>query len=91
MPSTRSLKMDGLLKLLGYVLVPIVLHIVSVQCQTSEFPQFISPSRVKLSNNRGYRDVLIAIGEAVPEDPMLIEKIKTVFTDFSSFLYQATK
>ncbi|CAH1799912.1 unnamed protein product [Owenia fusiformis] len=38
-----------------------------------------------------YRQTLIAIGDGVQEDPALIERIKTVFTDASALLYQVTR
>ena len=45
---------------------------------------------IKIQNN-GYKDVLIAIGDKVPEDSSLIDKIKEVFTDASALLYTATR
>ena len=47
-------------------------------------------SLVTLQDN-GYRNMVIAINERVPEDPNLIERIKMIFTDASRFLYKATK
>ena len=39
----------------------------------------------------GYRNLLIAISDRVPDTPELIDRIKTVFTETSRFMYQATK
>lgn len=47
-------------------------------------------SKIRLVNG-GYERVVIAIGEDVPEDLELIERIKTVFTEVSAFMYSATK
>ena len=41
--------------------------------------------------NNGYRDILIAIADDVPEDPELIERIQYVFTEASAFLYKITR
>ena len=38
-----------------------------------------------------YRQMLIAISEAVPENPDLVTRIQEVFTAASARLYQATK
>ncbi|XP_064595933.1 calcium-activated chloride channel regulator 1-like [Liolophura sinensis] len=45
---------------------------------------------VKLEYN-GYRHILIAIGDNVPEDPDLLDRIQYVFTKASAFLYEITK
>ncbi|XP_070557749.1 calcium-activated chloride channel regulator 1-like [Ptychodera flava] len=45
---------------------------------------------IYFSNNE-YTGLLVAIHESIPEDPYLIERIKTVFTDASSSLYGATE
>ena len=45
---------------------------------------------IYLMNNE-YKQVLIAIGPQVPENPALIQKLKDVFTKASAFLYQATR
>ena len=47
-------------------------------------------SLVTLQDN-GYRNLVIAINERVPEDPNLLERIQMIFTDASRFLYKATK
>lgn len=41
--------------------------------------------------NNGYRQILLAISDNVPEDSALLERIKEVFTKASAFLYQITK
>ncbi|XP_062523873.1 calcium-activated chloride channel regulator 1-like [Corticium candelabrum] len=46
--------------------------------------------RVTLTTN-GYEGLVIAIGENVAEDFSLIEHIKSVMTNASSYLYTATK
>ena len=45
---------------------------------------------ITITNNE-YKQMLIAISENVPEDPQLITRIREVFTDASSLLYQVTK
>ncbi|XP_077990541.1 calcium-activated chloride channel regulator 1-like [Glandiceps talaboti] len=40
--------------------------------------------------DNGYETVLVAIHEAIPEDPLLIERIKDIFTSASYHLHQAT-
>ncbi|XP_002730442.1 calcium-activated chloride channel regulator 1-like [Saccoglossus kowalevskii] len=45
---------------------------------------------VYLENN-GYGTVLVAIHESIEEDPLLIERIKEIFTSASSHLHVATK
>ncbi|OCT82887.1 calcium-activated chloride channel regulator 1 [Xenopus laevis] len=47
-------------------------------------------SLVQLKNN-GYEDIIIAVNPQVPEDGKIIEKIKEMLTDASSYLFQATK
>ncbi|XP_070557748.1 calcium-activated chloride channel regulator 4-like [Ptychodera flava] len=42
-------------------------------------------------NNNEYGGLLVAIHDSIPEDPYLIERIKTVFTDASRYLYNATE
>ena len=41
--------------------------------------------------DNGYRDVLIAVGEGVPEDDRLIDSIMEVFTEASDLLYKVTR
>ena len=41
--------------------------------------------------NNGYRQILVAIGEDVPETKGLVERIKEVFTRTSAMLHQATR
>jgi calcium-activated chloride channel regulator 4 len=56
----------------------------------------ISPSEgcgrgsINISNNQ-YKGILIAIGENVPENQTLIDRIRDVFTEASEFLHTATK
>ncbi|XP_002731080.1 calcium-activated chloride channel regulator 4A-like [Saccoglossus kowalevskii] len=45
---------------------------------------------VSLEDN-GYRDVLVAIHESIEEDPLLITRIKEIFTSASSHLHLATE
>ena len=45
---------------------------------------------IKIQNN-GYRGILIAISERVPEDELLIYKLKQAFVEASSLLYTATR
>ncbi|XP_002731079.1 calcium-activated chloride channel regulator 1-like [Saccoglossus kowalevskii] len=45
---------------------------------------------VSLENN-GYRTVLVAIHESIKEDPLLITRIKEIFTSASSHLHRATE
>ncbi|KAM9324772.1 calcium-activated chloride channel regulator 1-like [Gastrophryne carolinensis] len=47
-------------------------------------------SRVQLKDN-GYDDIVIAINPKIPEDVRLIEKIKEMVTDASSYMFKATK
>ncbi|KAE8610703.1 hypothetical protein XENTR_v10012210 [Xenopus tropicalis] len=47
-------------------------------------------SLVQLKNN-GYEDIIIAVNPQVPEDGKIIENIKKMLTDASSYLFQATK
>lgn len=67
------------------------LRITDAVLQQPEFPAFETESKIRLSSNRGYVNVLIAIGETVPEDVTLIDRIKEVFSDFSKVLYDVTK
>ncbi|XP_064595911.1 calcium-activated chloride channel regulator 1-like [Liolophura sinensis] len=41
--------------------------------------------------NNGYRQILIAISDNVPEDTSLLDRIQDVFTKASAFLYEITK
>uniref|UniRef100_A0A674CE37 Chloride channel accessory 2 n=1 Tax=Salmo trutta TaxID=8032 RepID=A0A674CE37_SALTR len=45
---------------------------------------------IKLEGN-GYTDVLIAINPVVPENPLLIKRIKDMVSDASSVLFTATE
>ncbi|XP_055470430.1 calcium-activated chloride channel regulator 4 [Psammomys obesus] len=47
-------------------------------------------SLVKLSEN-GYEDVIIAIDPAVPENEIIIERIKEMVTTASTYLFEATE
>ncbi|XP_053325133.1 calcium-activated chloride channel regulator 1-like [Spea bombifrons] len=47
-------------------------------------------SLVQLKDN-GYEDIVIAISPNQPENPQLIEKIKNMLTDASTYMLQATK
>lgn len=47
-------------------------------------------SRVRLNNN-GYEDIIIAIDPRVPEDETLIEQIKDMVTNASTYLFGATQ
>eukprot|EP00118_Oscarella_pearsei_P002569 m.10908 g.10908 ORF g.10908 m.10908 type:complete len:933 (+) comp22777_c0_seq2:260-3058(+) len=49
-----------------------------------------SQCRVVLQDN-GYRNLVVAIGENVPESAGLLQEITTAFTKASSYLYAATK
>ncbi|XP_066124836.1 calcium-activated chloride channel regulator 1-like [Saccopteryx bilineata] len=50
----------------------------------------VKSSMVKLNNN-GYDGIVIAINPSVPEDEQLIQKIKEMVTEASTYLFQATK
>ncbi|KAM8789741.1 calcium-activated chloride channel regulator 1-like [Rhynchonycteris naso] len=50
----------------------------------------VKSSRVQLNNN-GYDGIVIAINPSVPEDEQLIQKIKEMVTEASTYLFQATK
>lgn len=41
--------------------------------------------------NNGYRQILIGISDNVPEDTVLLDRIKDVFTKASAFLHEITK
>lgn len=41
--------------------------------------------------NNGYRNIVIAISDDVPEDTALLDKIREVFTAASQALYTATR
>ncbi|KAA0702381.1 Calcium-activated chloride channel regulator 2 [Triplophysa tibetana] len=45
-------------------------------------------SGIKLEGN-GYTDILVAISSAVPQDNRIIDKIKDMFTEGSSYLFEA--
>ncbi|XP_063796032.1 calcium-activated chloride channel regulator 1-like [Pseudophryne corroboree] len=47
-------------------------------------------SIVQLIDN-GYEDIVIAINPRIPENAMVIEKIKDMVTDASNYMFQATK
>ncbi|XP_070534069.1 calcium-activated chloride channel regulator 4-like [Ptychodera flava] len=40
--------------------------------------------------NHGYGDVLIAIHESIPEDPLIVDRLKDIFTSASAHLHTAT-
>lgn len=40
--------------------------------------------------NGGYKNIVVAIGDKVPEDANLIQRLKDDFTEASRFLFQAT-
>ncbi|XP_072046417.1 calcium-activated chloride channel regulator 2-like [Amphiura filiformis] len=44
-----------------------------------------------IATDGGYRNTVVAIGERVPEDVTLLQRIKDDFTVASSFLFEATK
>ncbi|KAM8789740.1 calcium-activated chloride channel regulator 1-like [Rhynchonycteris naso] len=50
----------------------------------------VKSSMVKLNNN-GYDGIVIAINPSVSEDEQLIQKIKEMVTEASTYLFQATK
>ncbi|XP_008263168.1 calcium-activated chloride channel regulator 1 isoform X1 [Oryctolagus cuniculus] len=50
----------------------------------------VKSSMVNLNNN-GYDGIVIAINPSVPEDEKLIQNIKEMVTDASTYLFQATK
>uniref|UniRef100_A0A8C8URJ9 Epithelial chloride channel protein-like n=1 Tax=Peromyscus maniculatus bairdii TaxID=230844 RepID=A0A8C8URJ9_PERMB len=52
--------------------------------------QEVKSSMVSLSNN-GYEGVVIAINPSVPEDERLIQSIKEMVTQASTYLFEATK
>lgn len=52
--------------------------------------QAVQSSLVKLLNN-GYEDVIIAINPKIPENKKLIENIKKMVTDASTYMLQATE
>ncbi|XP_074076444.1 calcium-activated chloride channel regulator 1-like [Macrotis lagotis] len=52
--------------------------------------QGASTSLIKLNSN-GYEDVVIAIDPDVPEDENLIQQIKNMVSDASTYLYKATE
>ncbi len=54
------------------------------------FLSWTANARVTLTTN-GYEGLVIAIGENVAEDFSLIERIKSVMANASSYLYTATK
>ncbi|XP_041373494.1 calcium-activated chloride channel regulator 1-like [Gigantopelta aegis] len=74
--------MDVTTKLLCFMLV-----VLGVLCQTLGISR---PTAIKLENNE-YTNVLVAIHEDVPEDKNLIDKIKTMFTEASSYMYTGTR
>ena len=47
-------------------------------------------SKISLLNN-GYENILIVINSDVPESNEIIERIRTVFTEASLLLYNATR
>ncbi|XP_051789027.1 calcium-activated chloride channel regulator 3A-1-like isoform X15 [Erpetoichthys calabaricus] len=50
----------------------------------------LTSSKIELVD-KGYRNLVIAIHKAVPENPQLIEKIKEMLKEASNYLYVATK
>uniref|UniRef100_A0A8C6WBK9 VWFA domain-containing protein n=1 Tax=Nannospalax galili TaxID=1026970 RepID=A0A8C6WBK9_NANGA len=52
--------------------------------------QGVRSSMVNLNNN-GYEGMVIAINPSVPEDEKLIQSIKEIVTEASTYLFQATK
>ncbi|KAM8930989.1 calcium-activated chloride channel regulator 1-like [Pelodytes ibericus] len=66
--------------------------ILNIVALISIFPIVYSAreSLARLKNN-GYEDIVIAISPNIPENPKIIEKIKTILTDASTYMLQATK
>ncbi|XP_028667228.2 calcium-activated chloride channel regulator 1-like [Erpetoichthys calabaricus] len=50
----------------------------------------LTSSKIELVDN-GYRNIVIAIHKAVPENPQLIDKIKEMLKEASNYLYVATR
>ncbi|PIK45470.1 putative epithelial chloride channel protein-like [Apostichopus japonicus] len=67
------------------VVQTLLLAMVAGQCLA-----LTKPSSIKLIDNE-YTGVLFAIHPDVPEDPQLIEELKSMIIDASSYLYRATK
>ena len=51
----------------------------------------LGASTVTIQENSGYTELVVSIGERVPEDEGLLQKIKEDFTDASRFLFEATQ
>ncbi|OCT85202.1 calcium-activated chloride channel regulator 1 [Xenopus laevis] len=66
-----------------------LLHILAL-ISTFQSVHLARDSLVQLKNN-GYEDIIIAVNPEVPEDGKIIEQIKKMLTDASSYLFQATK
>nr|XP_014351299.1 PREDICTED: calcium-activated chloride channel regulator family member 3-like [Latimeria chalumnae] len=64
---------------LSFVFVIFLHHATELQC-----------TKLELVNN-GYDGVVIVISPRVPENPSLIDKIKEMVTDASSYLFRATR
>ena len=45
---------------------------------------------ISISNN-GYQNILVAVADRVEPNNEIIERIKTIFTEASAFLYEATR
>ncbi|KAG8436689.1 hypothetical protein GDO86_007687 [Hymenochirus boettgeri] len=66
-----------------------ILHILTLIC-TFQAMHSARDSLVQLKNN-GYEDIVIAINPKIPENGKIIEKIKNMLTDASTYMLQATK
>lgn len=80
-----ALKMRN--KYLQFVLVWLVM-VSSVDC--SKYATFETRSRLTVSEDGGYTDLVVAIGTTVVENPELVDSVKDVVTKFSRELYQLT-
>lgn len=62
-----------------------------INISNSQNAQFETNSRLEVNiNNRGYADLVVAIGGGVEENHNLIETLKSVLTDFSNYLHTLT-
>jgi hypothetical protein len=68
------------------VLLQLFLFGISIEACSS----YKKESKIKLEKN-GYTNIMIGIEEGVPENRLLIENIKSVFTEASEFLFNITK
>ncbi|XP_053326282.1 calcium-activated chloride channel regulator 1-like [Spea bombifrons] len=57
----------------------------------STFPIIHSAQSLVQLKNNGYEDIVIAINPNIPEDIQIIEKIKGMVTDASTYMLEATK